>query len=932
MVPLPAPLVPFVRRPQPAPYLALLLALGCGGGDGATTPGPVPTSLVASRGDGQLGEPNEALAIQPAVAVRTASGSPVAGVSVTFRVDSGGGTIDVSTATTDAGGAASPGTWRLGPVEGRQVLVASAATLPVVRFVATAVRAVRPLLDSTLRSGRLTISTGPLAGTVLEIPDDAFSTAERWTLEQRSSDEWPRGDVVAPVSATLRVRRGGEAERADAPLSLTLPVPSVPPTGTRYIVLLRDPVSGAINAIPTIPNAAGTVTALTTHVRGSQLEPSATAATFRYGGLALAATMSDADYVDVAVSAVPVSELGKDVDTGFRPGRDQLGYDPFPTAIDRTSADFGMLLTELVYFARRGRSGAPLWRRFTEAPGVPLSTRRGLRAAGYVASREGLEMEIMGMLNRFVQLLIRRELIDQVFHDALKANLLVTRLPQFVIGSTDQQNAVLFAAYATEGNRILLTHPSQSQPGALSVTFDNGRFGSLRSPESNTLLSDFGFIPAGSRARGKLADDILGILDDVWPKSTLAEFPVATLKARTGFVEGTDFYPVDTARLWVECADCTVGMASSLTSAKVEAFSAFAEQDDGTWSPIAAGTNEGIKWSIPGSYDRRIGLLILQVASPDSEAKWLDWKTIRVRRWVLTVPDGQTAVAGQPSPVSAALEGPAAPPHRFVFTVGSGANQRIVEDTALTVRIDVPGSGPQPVKVEMKRRSDGKVIAVGEGMLNGYAIPPTWRITSITVSAETAGPVPWGDGTGIKGSWDYWQAFANGIRDGVRQGGLMFLERDSTFGGSLKQRGLYLLDATALTPQAVAQRLNLRGPTTSLNPFSDGRVRGAWLVSALSTFRVADQPALDERWQSGGTLTAGSAAGRAWEFVRTVNREGTLYHYPSFVRSADVTFTGSTASGTLTFIARDTPSNTTPAYTETARYTLRVTFQAERLK
>ncbi|MBI1966500.1 MAG: Ig-like domain-containing protein, partial [Gemmatimonadetes bacterium] len=57
-------------------------------------------------------------------------GNPVSGVSVTFAVASGGGTVDPTTAIlTDAGGIAQVTSWTLGPTAGTNTLTATAGTL-----------------------------------------------------------------------------------------------------------------------------------------------------------------------------------------------------------------------------------------------------------------------------------------------------------------------------------------------------------------------------------------------------------------------------------------------------------------------------------------------------------------------------------------------------------------------------------------------------------------------------------------------------------------------------------------------------------------------------------------------------------------------------------------------------------------------------------
>jgi len=74
----------------------------------------------------------------PQVIVRNSSGVPQSGVSVSFTVASGGGTIQNATATTTASGIASAGRWTLGSAIGTQTLNVSAAGYASIQIRATA--------------------------------------------------------------------------------------------------------------------------------------------------------------------------------------------------------------------------------------------------------------------------------------------------------------------------------------------------------------------------------------------------------------------------------------------------------------------------------------------------------------------------------------------------------------------------------------------------------------------------------------------------------------------------------------------------------------------------------------------------------------------------------------------------------------------------
>src|SRR5258708_6006 len=110
----------------------------CSGGGNATGPAPVRTMAVYA-GDNQTARINSAVPPPPAVVVRDASSNPVAGITVTFNVASGGGSLAGPVQTTDASGIARVTGWTLGASAGANALSASASGVQgsPVQFTAT---------------------------------------------------------------------------------------------------------------------------------------------------------------------------------------------------------------------------------------------------------------------------------------------------------------------------------------------------------------------------------------------------------------------------------------------------------------------------------------------------------------------------------------------------------------------------------------------------------------------------------------------------------------------------------------------------------------------------------------------------------------------------------------------------------------------------
>jgi len=85
----------------------------------------VVAQVSTEGGDNQTGYLQEALPESVVVRVGDAGGNPIPGVSVSFTVQSGGGSVEASSVTTGSDGTAAT-SWILGPTEGTQALRASA--------------------------------------------------------------------------------------------------------------------------------------------------------------------------------------------------------------------------------------------------------------------------------------------------------------------------------------------------------------------------------------------------------------------------------------------------------------------------------------------------------------------------------------------------------------------------------------------------------------------------------------------------------------------------------------------------------------------------------------------------------------------------------------------------------------------------------------
>ncbi|HET7234513.1 MAG TPA: leishmanolysin-related zinc metalloendopeptidase [Longimicrobium sp.] len=86
---------------------------------------PATATITLNTGDNQAAMAGTAVPTAPSVVVRDLGGTPLAGVPVTFTVTSGGGGVTGATATTNASGVATLGSWTMGATGALNTLSAS---------------------------------------------------------------------------------------------------------------------------------------------------------------------------------------------------------------------------------------------------------------------------------------------------------------------------------------------------------------------------------------------------------------------------------------------------------------------------------------------------------------------------------------------------------------------------------------------------------------------------------------------------------------------------------------------------------------------------------------------------------------------------------------------------------------------------------------
>ncbi len=169
--------------------LSLVLLAACSSDSSTATPsGPVVLSIA--DGDGQTATVGQAVSIGPAVRA-TRSGAAASGVTVTFVVASGGGSLSAASGVSDATGLARAGTWTLGTVSGTNALSATATGGSSLTFTATA------------RAGNAATLTKVAGDAQTAIVGDVVSTRP----SIRINDQF--GNVVPGVAVSFAITQGG---------------------------------------------------------------------------------------------------------------------------------------------------------------------------------------------------------------------------------------------------------------------------------------------------------------------------------------------------------------------------------------------------------------------------------------------------------------------------------------------------------------------------------------------------------------------------------------------------------------------------------------------------------------------------------------------------------------------------------------------------
>jgi hypothetical protein len=1044
--------------------LCLLSACG-GGGDKSstgtptsppipttpTTPNPpvsnTPASLAIVAGDAQSGETGARLPNALSVLVRNSAGTPVAGVAVEFSIDSGGGSLSSTTATTTAEGIATSGMWTLGAV-GNNVVIARVASLPVVRFRSIAVGpAVRTLVERTtipVGGGVITYRKpgDPLDGLTITIPARSYATASTWTITADSVTRPTLPSGFTQVGPTLTVDNG--AAHADSVLSMTMPV--VAGADDAVAPFYFDAATGYLEPIPIVERSAGTVGLATRHFSRDLLalpgvDPGVSAArsALMAGGAALRAFGA----VKVVWIKTPRAQLAGTFSSGFTAGQDNWEFENRGHFASPRGSCEGMSITALHYWYYLRRNGAqPLYHRFDKSLTDLLDNVQGQRYAAAVqadylayASAHGDQIE---------------KLMAQATQRGTKLEELT---PSWIVLTLKllKQPVLLGLLSGSAGHAVIATAATYDPATAVTtVTFVDPNFPT----QSRTMRFQGGtLVPVALSTK---ANDPQISFTRAYAIAVSAELPLADISKRWAEFQrqqaGANLYPAnyraeylnpltenwerltDTVRTTSEqlllrhiCTSCktptrggvanehplklwdgggTAGVPQSYVENEPGVESYYAELEAYTdvdptrtsqldakrftviYSPVEVvpptadalvGTPE--TWRInagalatsgvtytwktnDGAPDvtttattftftpKQPGETIITVSMKDANGVLIARSTkSRVAGLRLTL----TPVAGflsRNTPVTFVLSSPDYPlaslrNKRFSWFMDTpdGSVEEYTDSPTFTRTFR--GAGPVKVSVHAYTfGSDNIDVPLGKVLDQQYTVSeilPTWKFTSFTVQVDKSGPNPWLNNPSIGSTTHFTrpeQLWAE-IQSGLKRGGFLFLERDSTFGtqnrpATLKRRGIYFVDTDQplLSADDVARYLDM--PPTGTTFISSGapQVRANWFANPVAPFRAGDAADLSESYTLNGTIAGGSLTSTAWNWqFSTFKGNGLTLWFPFETRQINVTFGATTATGTVTVISRDFDhSLEVLPRPETKRWTITARFTAERVK
>lgn len=766
--------------------LAVLAACGGGGGNDPVSPNPppppppsnpgAPASLAVQAGDGQSAEPGAKVTARPAVIVRDASGRVVPNTAVTFTVDSGGGSLTATAATTGADGIATAGDWTLGPAEGRNVVTARAATLSA-KVVATSRYQTAEVSNQVLPSGGGTLAvngTSPLAGLRIEAPAGAFPGGASVQVSIGSSlgIALPAGARIASPLVTIATDATGLAGEV-----LTLRIPARIAPGEFPVIVFVDPVKGYLELLATAEFDSTGVTAESMALVPAPALPTAALSALRGTGRLPAAVNQPTKKADLLVVAYQPQFLDVDRNTSFVPGVDDWEFERQQTPLGTTL--IGQVFTALYFFQHRKGTSGDLFDNYPEAFNVPTSNSSGIYWSA------GLSKDLEPYVTKLLMAAEQRYAKNPQKYDeySIKTTVAAMNLsgggPQAVTYlSLPQRSVRAGVAYRWSAGARRLQHANPQFPG------DQDRFSEWPGNRLSGCTPAPCIMVAGLNYLG-------GALDTQWGSFRAGtmykdRFPAAFIQRLTPALGGpgsnddaspdTLFLVRDTASIWASVPSWPLQLASGVPGVtNVQGSKLYLERSEAQWTESTQGTFQPFKRldaaflqtssNDPG-VNLRIGIEVRGVvanAQESTDHPWMGFKIYRVIKFLPRL-EAVYAAPGTPTRFTLTTEGGPPLPANYRYRIDWNDNSQSEWTSKPSEILHIYDSKePREVKLEIVHPGSGQVVAKTSFLLGGLAVSPKpfegEFDTKYTLTANYGGPLPpnpvyeWdlGDGRKVEG-------------------------------------------------------------------------------------------------------------------------------------------------------------------------------------
>ena len=882
--------------------IILIAACGGGGGDTVAPPPPpgsqpgAPASVVAQAGDNQLAAPGTAVSVRPAVLVRDASGRPVPGVSVTFTVDQGGGSVSGAIVATGSDGIASAAGWTLGPAEGINRLKAAVAGLSSLTFTATGAFQATTLIEQTVGANGGTLvyhkAGDPLDGLTLAIPAGAFASSGHWKIESKPKAAAPSNPRLHQAMPVILIST--DQGMADSLILLTIPIRL--PADSVATALLYDPNSQQYEGLPTVSWTASSLTVGTRHFSPNLMIAGNPATSPRpSSGAAVTGTLnfevlttSQAFNAQAALTAYGAGG----VTTNFDPAVDSWEFGNYGSYITNNGGhSTGTALSALYYFLQR-KSVAGLFGQF-----VRWNFWAG-NAQGYRLSAITETDVNWTQANAAMQQLDDRALAQQlhpglVHYFNLLATMAISQRPQVIFAGARPglRGYVALVAYKITATEIWAADPNN--PGqTIKIPFNGSDFQTTPvtfftgAPTYNTNLFRFAGISAlidWTRLASEWARFDAGTVGDgVFPSYSIEYFDEdfqvwkAFPQSNQLSIDWTDI------KLRARCPSCQVTLGSQPADlAVLDVYGRSGTQ-------LATDRTTGSVTFRMSPTENTVGVHILggrQCSGCPVFWGHIDFRILTINSSHFYVsPDPVTGTSADQITLTAKNLAAGSPAHlRYDWDFGDGTTAQKTNDSTMVHRWIQ--SGVYTTTVLITDVATGTRIGRATVRVTIDQAVPIWRFTQVIPAYF--GPAPLSDFSGQVQAWfTQDEAVFSGLQARPDLGMLFYFAQPFSSGGKSYSAGFYLQGHNGSSSFDPAQTTIPLARTTAASPYADAFI---------------DDLVLDAQSQQ-GNLNAGTIDGHA--VTRTRDMSGwppasgvhTVTHW-----DVHATKNGTTLSGTFTY-------------------------------